>query len=440
MISITFISTVLMLAVPQLNLFHQSTAPASNVSMGYSYGSEYDVQDYYGYAFNLPKGGDSMEIGPDGFPIQVQYKKTDTLLLADVRETVSESLSFTESPVDTALRLKELSVDNLGEELLELHITDFYHADSGLYVFEYSSTRAETNFYTTVCYYFGENYTAEFMAIGPDKEWSYKIAHDTAVTFVDLGGEARWIGYRPTPGLGAQWWDYPYLHNPFAISQYFMDLESPSKERQNTDYVIEWKDKGVETLIRKLLDKPDVPIMSSDLDRFRSLSINCSQSDYYSIMANELDAHITAGEVEVQSIEDIKEFNNLISVDIQLPNLTDLSPLSSMTGLEVLMFRVSSEIDGLDWMEPLENLRLLRITGWYPNITDVQVLGKLQKLESVLLHLENLKDLSIFAQLPNLEELEVSCSEDADTEPVRNAENIVRLFINAEEVRYKYRE
>ena len=63
--------------------------------------------------------------------------------------------------------------------------------------------------------------------------------------------------------------DSPYLHNPFAITAYYMDEEvppEPSAQRKASDYEIKWKDRGMETIMRSLLGKEDGPVMSSDLD------------------------------------------------------------------------------------------------------------------------------------------------------------------------------
>lgn len=182
------------------------------------------------------------------------------------------------------------------------------------------------------------------------------------------------IGYRPTPGPGARQWDYPCLHNPFAITGYFMDLKAPSED------------------------------------------------------------------LAIGTLEDLPEFKNVISLDLMFPHQADLTPVSTMTKLEVLQFYTEDGLDTLDWMEPLKNLRYLRISRAYPEITDVRVLGKLEKLDTILINLPNLTDLSVFAALPNLEEMELVCSEEADTDSLRKAEQIKRLYINGEEVRWEYPE
>ena len=57
----------------------------------------------------------------------------------------------------------------------------------------------------------------------------------------------------------------------------------PSLERSASDYEIKWKDKGIETIVRALLEKESGPVMSSDLDRFESFYVVGWLGDFYRI-------------------------------------------------------------------------------------------------------------------------------------------------------------
>lgn len=243
------------------------------------------------------------------------------------------------------------------------------------------------------------------------------------------------IGQR-APGLGMDRWDYPYLHNPFALTGYYMDLEAPSLQRSATDYEIMWKDRTVEALVRELVEKPDEPVMSSDLDRFSSLAIRfLEQTGEYEISANELSAWIPADGLEMITLEDLAEFPNVVSLSLQLPEIHDFSPLSSMTGLNVLMIFTGGETENLDWLAPLSELVYLRIGGLDIRTSDVRVFGQLENLERLDLRLPMVSDLSVFAEMPGLKELLLQCDENADTSVLREREQIECLFINGEEVR-----
>lgn len=106
-----------------------------------------------------------------------------------------------------------------------------------------------------------------------------------ARSFRELGKAGQREGVK-AQGMGQENWPYPYLHNPFAIVAYYMDAEAPhfpSLERSASDYEIKWKDKGIETIVRALLEKDSGPVMSSDLDRYESFYVVGWLGDFYRI-------------------------------------------------------------------------------------------------------------------------------------------------------------
>ena len=125
----------------------------------------------------------------------------------------------------------------------------------------------------------------------------------------------------------------------------------------------------------------------------------------------------------------------MVSLSLQLPEIHDFSPLSSMTGLNVLMIFTGGETENLDWLAPLSELVYLRIGGLDIRTSDVRVLGQLENLERLDLRLPMVSDLSVFAEMPGLKELLLQCDENADTSVLRDREQIECLFINGEEVR-----
>lgn len=402
-------------------------------------GNDYDVQDGQGFGFNLPSGGgDTIDWGPNGYHFKIEYEGEDTVLLADVREADAQSGEFMAGWDETAANLERLAGENLGGELLTFGPAERIEGDFPLYGFSYSAARAGKTFCTAVFYCFGTDYTAEFAAIGPDADTVYLIAGQAAQSYGEPGGQAHMIGYRPQE-IGTGQWDYPYLHNPFATTCYYMDLEAPSAERQLTDYEIIWKDGTVEALVRALAEKPEGPVMSSDLDRFISLSITYNEgTDEYTISGNELGTTFPAEGLTVSSLEDLPEFKNVKTLTLYLPVLEDFTPLSSMTGLQYLMILTSSGTADLEWLAPLENLVYLRLGGRYPQVADIGVFARLKHMERIDVRLPGVRDISVFAQMSSLEELTLVCDEEADTEALRDLKQIRRLNINGEEVRWEY--
>lgn len=443
----------------------------------------YDIQDYLGFGFNVPgKGGWTNDLGPDGYPNKIRFEDRETILLVEVRERDPESAAFTENWDETAANLERLAKENLGEELLSF---ETFADNKGLsengtpekrYGFRYVSERQGEKLYISVFYRFGENYTAEFVGLDTDENKGYQTAGEAADSFTELGGEAHMIGYRP-PMMGEKLWDYPYLHNPFAVTLYYLDDIAPTKERQKTDYAIEWKDEGVETLVRAVIGKPDGAVMSSDLDHYTSLRLTLQPQDpdTYRIQVNEQDEWVPAGDIRIRSIEDLLEFKNLVSLDLLLEDLEDISPISSMTGLKRLWLTADEEMEDLKWLKPLKNLELLDMWGTYPNVKDFSAMSGLVNLKSLRItapsvrdlsplaglkelsyldintaDLENMDkltqveemflsapdgyDLSVFAELPNLKVLYLYYSGELDAEPVINAKQIERLVINSEDI------
>ena len=459
------------------------TIPESKSSETSSKLDMYDVQDYLGFGFNVPgRGKWTNELGPDGYPNKILFEGRDTILLVEVRERDPESAAFTENWDETAVNLERLAGKNLGEELLSFEAFDGTEELPGneepekRYGFRYACERQGEKLYVSVFYRFGENYTAEFVGIDTDETSGYRTAKEAAESFTELGGEAHMIGYRP-PIMGEKLWDYPYLHNPFAVTLYYLDDIAPTKERQKTDYVIEWKDEGVETLVRAVIEKPEGAVMSSDLDHFTSLRLTLPPQDYdtYRIQVNEQDKWLPSGDITIHSIEDLLEFKNLVSLDLLLEDLEDISPISSMTGLKRLWLTADGEMEDLEWLRPLKNLELLDMWGIYPNIkdfgpmsglahlkslritvpsvrdvsplaglkelsyldintADLQNMDKLTQVEEMFLSAPDGYDLSVFAELPNLKVLYLYYSGELDTEPVVNAKQIEQLVINGEDI------
>ncbi|MCD7906710.1 MAG: hypothetical protein LUH04_03260 [Clostridium sp.] len=53
----------------------------------------------------------------------------------------------------------------------------------------------------------------------------------------------------------------------------------------------------------------------------------------------------------------------------------------------------------------------------------------------MMIILPNVKDLTVFAQLPNLESLWINCHQDVDLDPVVKAGHIRELMVNAQTIR-----
>lgn len=403
--------------------------------------TSYDLLDEGAYGLNI-EGRWTVGPGPDAIPYGIWFADSEAILLMDVEPTDVDSRAFSENwESETAPLLRTLAQEYLGDELESFEpLAEQLEDGDVVYGMEYTYSRGDTAFYVTVCYRFCDTYTLELIGIDPDSPIrSRRAAVNAADSFTDMGGPRHLTSARPDEMMGGERWPWKYLHNPYAVSAYYMDIESPpppSKERKLTDYEIRWQDKGMEILVRAVIDKPDGPVMSSDLDRIERFALIGWLGDFYRVRTNDRSMEIPRDDISILSIADIREFKNLRSLDIELMDLEDVTPIASMTDLETLSLIVSPELKDLEFLRPLVNLKNLMMWGGdYPNVTDTSVFEGLTQLEQVMIILPNVKDLTVFAELPNLKQLWINCHQDADVAAVVQAEQIQELMVNAETIR-----
>lgn len=399
----------------------------------------FDIMQTQAYGFNVP-GQWTTGPGPDSIPWGIWFSNSDAVLLVDVRPTVPEKNTFTRHWEDTKQALEQSAEEALGKSLEGI---DFYtkqgSEESTIYVVEFAGSRGDRSWYVTVCYCFGENYMAEFIGVNPYSAADCReITMGAARSFRELGKAGEREGVK-AQGLGQENWPYPYLHNPFAIVSYYMEEEAPglpSLERSVSDYEIEWKDKGIETIVRALLEKESGPVMSSDLDRFESFYAVGWLGDFYRIGMGDRMMEIPSDGLAIRSLEDLQEFGNLVSLTFEVREVTDVSPLSGLKKLKYLNLMVSPKLSSLDFLNGMPQLEELMMWGEsYPEIKDISVFRGMDSLRSVMIILPGIKDISVFAGLPNLETLWINCHKNVDAAPVIAAGQIKSLMINAEEIR-----
>lgn len=399
----------------------------------------FDIMQTQAYGFNVP-GQWTTGPGPDSIPWGIWFSNSDAVLLVDVRPTVPEKHTFTQHWEDTKQALEQSAEEALGKSLGGI---DFYtkqgSEESTIYVVEFAGSRGDRSWYVTVCYCFGENYMAEFIGVNPYSAADCReITMGAARSFRELGKTGEREGVK-TQGMGQENWPYPYLHNPFAIVSYYMEEEAPglpSLERSASDYEIRWKDKGIETIVRALLEKESGPVMSSDLDRFESFYVVGWLGDFYRIGMGDRMMEIPSDGLAIRSLEDLQEFGNLVSLTFEVREVTDVSPLSGLKKLKYLNLMVSPKLSSLDFLNGMPQLEELMMWGEsYPKIKDISVFRGMDSLRSVMIILPGIKDISVFADLPNLETLWINCHKNVDAAPVIAAGQIKSLMINAEEIR-----
>ena len=403
----------------------------------------FDLLDEGAYGLNVD-GQWTVGPGPDSIPWGIWFADSEAIMLADIQPTDPDSRTFTENWTESnSAKMRQLAFTYLGDEVESAAPFKEEPVDTvTLYGIDYVYTRGDTTYYVTACYRFCETYTLELISIDPDSgRRSREAARNAAESFEDMGGPAHMRTVRPEVMMGGENWPWPYLHNPFAISQYYMDIESPrppSEERKKTDYEIWWKDKGMEILVRAVMKKESGPVLSSDLDRITKFGVIGWLGDFYRVSTNERMIEIPRAGIDIQTIEDVKEFKNLVDLDIELQEqgISDVSVISSMTGLTRLSLIVSPELEDLEFLRPLTDLeQLMMWGGYYPKVTDLSPLKDMTKLESLMLVAPSVTEADVLAGLPNLKLVYLNCSPDVNLEPLVQAEQIESLMVNAETIR-----
>lgn len=141
--------------------------------------------------------------------------------------------------------------------------------------------------------------------------------------------------------------------------------------------VVTFKDKAVETAVRKQTGKTTGSIYKSDLDRIYRLAV-------------------TSG---VKTLVDIKQLTNLEYLDLSNNKISDISSLSSLKNLRVLYLQRNS-ISSVTALKGLTKLEILSLNG--NKISSISALSSLKELTELYLRENKITDFSPVASLKKL--------------------------------------
>lgn len=149
------------------------------------------------------------------------------------------------------------------------------------------------------------------------------------------------------------------------------------------------------------------------LDRITQFAVNGWLGDFYRVRANDRMTEIPKNGIYIETIEDVKEFKNLVDLELELQDedIRDLSAMGSMTGLTRLSLIVSPELDNLEFLRPLT------------------------KLKSIMVILPSVTDRAVPAELPNLKQLYINCNSEVDAKSPVQAKQIESLMVNTKPIR-----
>lgn len=208
------------------------------------------------------------------------------------------------------------------------------------------------------------------------------------------------------------------------------------------DYEIVWEDEGLEEHIRYLLNKETAPILHSDVWDIQSLTlftsakiedrIGTTDCILYSLEDGALPLRrLYDGKAfpTIQSLNDLKHFDNLQILDILLPD-----PLEDISGIANCRNLKSVNLSAKNW-NGLQNCEDLLCAS-----VNIDASAPFSEL-SGLLHLEELAitasdevDLSGLSSLLNLKSLTVNAKKVSSLEPLTQLSSLVYLDLGGADV------
>lgn len=210
-------------------------------------------------------------------------------------------------------------------------------------------------------YRFGEKYMLEF--IGLDRGSATDIGNltlYTAATYEEYGGERyrEYEGAGHYKGMGV--WEYKKLHNPFALAYEEANGKVWRQEKtlDSEDSVVEWAEPVLPDLIKEALEIEDRDIMASDLLQIDTLVLIEEQGiDRCLINEYEMEADLTDIGSGDALVLDVAKLKNLISLRLQIGDISDYSPLGSLEQLEVLELQAGRTVKDISFLEKLTGLQ-----------------------------------------------------------------------------------
>lgn len=213
------------------------------------------------------------------------------------------------------------------------------------------------------------------------------------------------------------------------------------------DYVIEWKDRVFEQVVRQLIGRPQGEIYASDVIDIEQIEIwgNYVVTDRRLVYDYDKKGFYMSGQHytdkgDIKSLEDLEHFKNLCSLSINYQKELDISAFENV---ELKRIRKVSlvgndfyNIQPLMWLNRLTTLYLD-----YNNISDFLWISRMERL-NYLSAMGN-RDFYTgenFGAMTGLNELNIMHTPMSDPDLLEDFENLTTLSINGSESLYKLKE
>ena len=159
------------------------------------------------------------------------------------------------------------------------------------------------------------------------------------------------------------------------------------------DHRMEWHDESLEKMIREAVGKKQGTLMLSDVIVLKRLDLSAS---------------------DISDISDLAELTGLEYLDISLTKVCDLSVLAKLKNMKSLWCQYCNITD----LSPISGLeKLVELHADHNQIEDIQVLGTMPSVRKITLSDNLIRDVSVLEQLPD------KCSIDLTSNPAENIEN-----------------
>ena len=193
----------------------------------------------------------------------------------------------------------------------------------------------------------------------------------------------------------------------------------PPAATQDPNAVIPFDDEVLEGMIRAAMNKPDGDIAVADALSVTQLDLTMDGNDW--------------SKPRIHSLDALRYFTNLtnLSMNWALQNGgkgIDLSPLSGLVKLEVLLFG-SDEIYDISALKPLVNLKSLWVWGC-SNLTDISALSEMTGMLDLWIKGDSIQDLSPIANMKNLERLYMENNLVQDLSPLAGLTKLNSLLVS----------
>lgn len=245
-----------------------------------------------------------------------------------------------------------------------------------------------------------------------------------------------WTNLQQNISVETEWYEQPLrlMNGVNTVSAYVISDGMPSRtvtatyEIQRTEEEVIFQDPAFENTVRATIDKLSGPITNLDCEQLTFL--NFSKSDLYDGEIHSLeDLHLfpSLEGITLSGIDGLTDFSplaycpKLTKLTIDNANLTDISFVQYMPGLQSVSIWGNPPIADISPLEDLQNLAT--VSFWEVGLQDIQPLTKISSLEDITLSTCDVKNISELAHCAGeIKRLDISGN------PITNAEDVIRAM------------